>query len=64
VKAKQRNIPKETSGEKKATEYNGQVFHYLAEIKAPEQLKESILPSQIGTFLLMKQRDSKGVNSL
>ena len=32
AKAKQRNIPKETSGENKATEFNGQVFHNLAKI--------------------------------
>ncbi len=35
-KAKQRNIPKETSGENKATKFNGWVFHNLAKIKVPE----------------------------
>jgi hypothetical protein len=40
AKAKQRNILKEMSGENKATEFNGQVFHNLAKIKVPEELGE------------------------
>jgi hypothetical protein len=40
AKAKQRNIPKETSRENNATEFNGQFFHDLAKIKVPEELGE------------------------
>jgi hypothetical protein len=40
AKVKQRNIPKEMSGENKATEFNNQVFHNLANIKVPEELGE------------------------
>ncbi len=40
AKAKQRNIPMETSGENKASEFNSQVFHNLAKIKVPEELRE------------------------
>jgi hypothetical protein len=40
AKAKQGNIPNETSGENRATEFNSQVFHHLAKIKVPEQLGE------------------------
>jgi hypothetical protein len=40
AKAKERNIPKETSGDNKATEFSIQVFHDLAKIKIPEQLGE------------------------
>jgi hypothetical protein len=39
-KAKQRNIPKEMSGENKATEFNSQIFHDLAKIKVREELGE------------------------
>jgi hypothetical protein len=38
AKAKQKNLPKETSGANKATEFNGQVFHDLSKIKVPEEL--------------------------
>jgi hypothetical protein len=40
VIAKQRNIPKETSGKNMAREYNGRVFHNLAKINVPEKLGE------------------------
>ncbi len=40
AKAKQRDIPKEMSGEIRATEFNGQVFHNLAKIKVPQELGE------------------------
>jgi hypothetical protein len=40
AKAKQRFFPKETSGENKAMEFNGQVFHDLAKIKVLEKLGE------------------------
>jgi hypothetical protein len=40
AKVKQRNVPKGTSGENKATELNSQVFHGLAKIKVPEELGE------------------------
>jgi hypothetical protein len=38
AKAKEKNVPKETSGANKATEFNGQVFHDLSKIKVPEEL--------------------------
>jgi hypothetical protein len=38
AKAKQKNVPTETSGANKATELNGQVFHDLSKIKVPEEL--------------------------
>jgi hypothetical protein len=40
AKAKQRNIPKDMSGENKATEFNGRVFQNLAKIKVLEELGE------------------------
>jgi hypothetical protein len=38
AKAKQKNVPKETSGASKATEFNGRVFHDLSKIEVPEEL--------------------------
>ncbi len=38
AKAKQKNVPKETSRENKATEFNGRVFHDLSKIEVPEEL--------------------------
>jgi hypothetical protein len=40
VKAKQRNVPKETSGGSKAKEFNGRVFQDLSKIRAPDELGE------------------------
>ncbi len=40
AKAKQRNVPKETSGGSKAKEFNGRVFHDLSKIRAPDELGE------------------------
>ncbi len=40
AKVKQKNVPKETSGVNKATEFDGQVFHDLSKIKVPEELGE------------------------
>jgi hypothetical protein len=38
AKVKQKNVPKETSGMNKATEFNDRVFHDLSKIKVPEEL--------------------------
>jgi hypothetical protein len=38
AKVKQKNVPKETSGANKATEFNGRVFQDLSKIKVPEEL--------------------------
>ncbi len=40
AKAKQRNVPKETSGGSKAKEFNSRVFHDLSKIRAPDELEE------------------------
>jgi hypothetical protein len=40
AKAKQRNVPKETSGGSKTKEFNGRVFHDLSKIRAPDELGE------------------------
>ncbi len=39
AKARQRNVPKETSEENKAQEYNGQCFHNIAKIKVLEKME-------------------------
>ncbi len=39
AKARQRNVPKETSEENKTQEYNGQCFYNIATIKVPEKMK-------------------------
>ncbi len=38
AKVKKKNVPKETSGANKATEFNGRAFHDLSKIKVPEEL--------------------------
>ncbi len=44
AKAKQKNMPKETSGVNKGTEFNSRVFHDLSKIKASEELGQIEIP--------------------
>ena len=53
AKAKQKNMPKETSGANKATEFNGQVFHDLSKIKVTEELGQiEIAKSNVKRYLI------------
>ncbi len=54
AKARQRNVPKETSEENKAQEYNGQCFHDIATIKVPEKM-EGITTSEPNWHILIDE---------
>jgi hypothetical protein len=54
AKARQRNVPKETSEENKAQEYNGQCLHNIAMIKVPEKM-EGIMISKPNWHILIDE---------
>ncbi len=57
AKAKQKNLPKETSGANKATEFNGQVFYDLSKIKVKEYAQAEGVSAGFGV-------DSESVSDL
>jgi hypothetical protein len=65
AKAKQKNVPKETSGGNKATEFttakSSMIFLRLKLQRSSDKLR---LPNQIGTLLLTRRRNTKGVHFL